>query len=80
MQERPTPETIRRRIIEAIPEAQVEVRLFSGDDHFEVEVVSPAFRGLSRVAQHRMVYEALGEALRDRIHALALKTRAPKEH
>ena len=60
-----------------IPDAEVSVRLFSGDDHFEMEVVSPAFTGKPRVAQHQMVYDALGEHMRGAIHALALKTRAP---
>ncbi len=75
----PTPEEIESLIRAAIPEAEVRVRLFSGDDHFEAEVISPAFRGKSRVAQHQMVYAALGEHMRQAIHALALKTGVPEE-
>ncbi len=73
------PDDIRTMIEAAIPDARVEVRLFSGDDHFEVEVTSPAFAGLPRVRQHRMVYAALGGSLREAIHALALTTRAPDD-
>jgi len=62
-----------------IPQSNVDVRLFSGDDHFEMQVVSPAFTGKSKVAQHQMVYQALGEHMRSRIHALALKTYTPEQ-
>lgn len=68
------PELLRTMVIAAIPEASVSVRLYSGDDHFEMEVISPAFAGKSRVAQHKMVYDALGDHMRQAIHALALKT------
>ena len=49
----------------------------SGESHFTVEIVSPAFAGLSRLARQRAVNAALGDLLRDRIHALAIKARAP---
>lgn len=70
------PEQLRELVMQAIPDAEVSVRLYSGDDHFEMEVVSAAFAGKSRVAQHQMVYAALGDNMRAAIHALALKTRA----
>lgn len=63
-------------LIEAgLPGAQVTVR---GDDgqHFEAEVISPAFAGLSMVKQHQQVYATLGGRMGGEIHALALKTRA----
>lgn len=44
-----------------------------GETHFEVTIVSPCFRGLSRVQQHQLVYAALGEVMGDPVHALALK-------
>jgi BolA family transcriptional regulator, general stress-responsive regulator len=47
--------------------------------HFRVFIVSPAFSGKPLVARHRMVYEALSEQMRDEIHALAIKARAPEE-
>lgn len=70
------PEQLRELVLQAIPDAEVSVSLYSGDDHFEMEVVSPSFAGKSRVAQHQMVYTALGENMRAAVHALALKTRA----
>ncbi len=74
-----TPEAITDMVKRSIPDADVQVRLFSGDDHFEVEVVSAVFAGKSRVAQHQMVYAALGEHMKAAIHALALKTSVPTE-
>ncbi|MDX8405585.1 MAG: BolA family transcriptional regulator [Mariprofundus sp.] len=75
----PTPEQIAEMIRSHLPDAEVEVRLYSGDDHFEATVTSSAFAGKTRVAQHQMVYKALGEQMKQAIHALALKTAAPKE-
>ena len=71
-----TPEQLRELVLAHIPDATVEVKLYSGNDHFEMEVVSPSFSGKSRVTQHQMVYAALGDNMRAAIHALALKTRA----
>ncbi len=51
----------------------------TGESHFRVLVVSPRFAGRSRVDRHRLVNDALGELLRNRIHALAVKTFAPGE-
>lgn len=75
----PKPEELVALVKQGIPDAEVVVQLFSGDDHFEMEVVSAAFSGKSRVAQHQMVYAALGEQMRSAIHALALKTSIPVE-
>ena len=73
--DRVDPESLRNLVLAALPDAVVEVQLYSGDDHFEMSVASAAFAGKSRVAQHQMVYEALGQHMRDAVHALALKTR-----
>jgi len=51
----------------------------AGESHFTVEIVSDRFRGLSRLARQRAVNAALADLLRDRIHALAIKARAPGE-
>ena len=51
----------------------------SGESHFTVEVESPHFVGLNRVARQRAVNAALAELLRDKVHALAIKARAPGE-
>lgn len=47
--------------------------------HFSVLLVSPRFAGLSRVARHRLVYDALGPLMRQGIHALELRALAPGE-
>ena len=50
-----------------------------GESHFSVTIVSAAFAGASRVARQRMVHAALAEELRERVHALQLRTLAPAE-
>jgi BolA protein len=51
----------------------------AGESHFTVEIESPRFTGQNRVSRQRAVNAALGDLLRDRIHALAIKARAPGE-
>ena len=51
----------------------------SGESHFTVEIESPLFAGKSRLERQRAVNAALGDLLRDRIHALAIRARAPGE-
>jgi BolA protein len=51
----------------------------SGESHFTVSIESAAFVGLSRVQRQRLVNQALAELLAERIHALAIKARAPGE-
>lgn len=51
----------------------------TGESHFRLLVVSPRFAGQSRLERHRLVNEALGSLLRNKIHALAIKTFAPGE-
>jgi acid stress-induced BolA-like protein IbaG/YrbA len=52
----------------------------SGDGaHFDAVIVSPAFMGLSRIRQHQLVYAALGDRMREEIHALSMKTFSPEE-
>jgi len=72
----PKPQEVVAMIQRSIPDAEVQAELFSGDNHFEVVVKSASFAGKSRVAQHQMVYAALGEQMKEAIHALALKTLA----
>lgn len=71
------PEHLQELVRKAIPDAEVQVHLYAGNDHFEMEVISPSFAGKSRIAQHQMVYAALGDNMREAVHALALKTRTP---
>lgn len=51
----------------------------TGESHFRVLVVAPAFAGKSRIERHRMVNAALAEELKGRVHALAIKAYAPGE-
>lgn len=61
------------------PDATVEIKDLAGDgDHYAAHVVSSAFKGVPRVRQHQMVYEALGGRMGGVLHALALTTAAPK--
>jgi stress-induced morphogen len=70
---------IERMILEAFPDAVVEIRDLAGDgDHYQATVVSAAFRGKSRVQQHQMVYAALKGNMGGVLHALALSTSAPQ--
>ena len=70
---------IERMIKEALPDAQVTIRDLAGDgDHYAAEVVSEQFRGLSRVKQHQLVYDALKGNMGGVLHALALQTSAPE--
>lgn len=50
-----------------------------GESHFSLDIESEAFAGKSRVERQRMVYRALGELMRERVHALQLRARAPGE-
>ncbi len=69
---------IERRIKQAIPDAQVEIRDLAGDgDHYAATVVSATFKGKSRVQQHQMVNAAFGADMGTLLHSLALQTRAP---
>lgn len=61
-----------------IPDADVQMTDLAGDnDHWQAVVTSAAFRGKLRVAQHQMVYAALGSKMGNELHALALETRVP---
>lgn len=50
-----------------------------GESHFALSIESPAFSGLNRVERQRKVYAALGELMRDRVHALTIRASAPGE-
>ncbi len=64
----------------ALPGAQVTVEDLAGDgDHYAAAVVSEHFRGLSRVKQHQMVFQALGGRMGGQLHALALQTNVPDQ-
>ncbi len=67
-----TPEELKERIETGIPGAVAEV---TGDGHhFNAVVSAAAFNGLTRIAQHRLVYDVFGAEVGDRIHALSIHT------
>ena len=70
--------SIEEAIRGAIECSHVDIR---GDDgvHFEALIVSPAFAGVNRVRRHQMVYAALGDRMREEIHALSMHTLSPEE-
>ena len=74
----PSPAEIKQRIEAAIPGAQADVEDYTGGgDHFRATVTAPAFQGLGRIEQHRLVYAVFAAEIGGPIHALALRTQAP---
>ena len=51
----------------------------AGESHFSLTIESDAFAGKSRVERQRLVYRALGDLMRERVHALSIKAIAPRE-
>ncbi len=73
----PTPDEVQAFIEAGLPCAHLEV---TGDGrHFFATIVSSEFEGLSRVRRHQRVYAALGERMKEQIHALSMKTLTPNE-
>jgi acid stress-induced BolA-like protein IbaG/YrbA len=71
------PNFIRQCIEKGLQCDHVEV---AGDGHhFEAVIVSPQFRGIPKVRQHQLVYAALGDRMREEIHALSMRTLTPEE-
>jgi stress-induced morphogen len=69
---------IERMIREAIPDAQVTIEDLRGDgDHYAAHVVAASFKGMTRVQQHQMVYQALRGRMGGELHAMALQTSVP---
>ncbi len=73
-------ETIADMIRSGIPSATVTIQDLRGDgEHYSAHIVSPSFKGLTRVQQHQMVYKALQGKMGGELHALAIQTSVPKE-
>ena len=71
------PNLIKQYIEQGLETEHVEV---AGDGrHFEAIIVSPLFRGKRKVQQHQLVYGALGDRMREEIHALSMQTLTPEE-
>ena len=72
-----TPESIKQSITAGLVCEHVEV---AGDGtHWEALVVSPAFVGLSRIKQHQLVYAAMGDRMREEVHALSMQSLTPAQ-
>jgi len=73
----PTPEQIKNYIAAGLECTHLEVE---GDgQHFTAVIVSPAFAGKRLIQRHQIVYAALGDRMREEIHALSMKTLTPEE-
>ncbi len=73
----PTPELVKNYITAGLDCSHIEVE---GDgQHFNAVIVSPLFTGKRLIARHQLVYAALGERMREEIHALSMKTLTPEE-
>lgn len=67
---------IKDLILEAIPNATVSIQDMVGDgNHYAVEVTSSSFKDLSRVKQHKMVYDSLKGGMNNALHALSITTK-----
>jgi acid stress-induced BolA-like protein IbaG/YrbA len=72
-----TPEQLREYIAKSLECVKLEV---AGDgQHFEALIVSTAFAGKNRIQRHQAVYAALGERMKEEVHALSMKTLTPEE-
>ena len=72
-----TPESIKSGIESGLACERVEV--IGDGQHFQAVIVSSAFEGKSRVQRHQLVYKALGDRMREEIHALSMQTLTPEE-
>jgi acid stress-induced BolA-like protein IbaG/YrbA len=72
-----TPESVKQSIQSGLACDHVEV--LGDGQHFQALIVSGEFAGRNRVQRHQLVYAALGERMRDEIHALSMKTFSPEE-
>ena len=73
----PSPADIERFI--ALGLACEHLRVEGDGRHFFATIVSPEFEGQSRIARHQIIYRALGDRMREQIHALSMKTLTPSE-
>jgi stress-induced morphogen len=65
---------------DAFPDGRIAIEDLAGDgDHYKARIVSNAFRGLTRVRQHQLVYAALKGCMGGELHALALETAPPAD-
>ena len=72
-----TPESVKLSIANGLACEHVEV--IGDGQHFQAVIVAAAFAGKSRVQRHQLVYAALGDRMREEIHALSMRTLTPEE-
>jgi stress-induced morphogen len=73
-----SPEELKAVLVRAFPDAEVEIEDLTGTkDHYRARIVSKVFEGKGRIEQHRMVYAALGEAMKGQVHAFTFATYTP---
>lgn len=73
-----TKSEIRRMVETAIPGAILHIEDLAGDgDHYAIRVISEKFASKSRIQQHQMVYQALGDRMGGQLHALSIQTSLP---
>ncbi len=72
-----TPESVKSGIEAGLACERVEV--LGDGQHFQALIVSSAFQGKNRVQRHQLVYRALGDRMREEIHALSMQTLTPEE-
>ena len=70
-----TVEEIKKHILEAIPDAKIEMKDLMGDNnHYSAKIKSKLFKGMSKVEQHKLVYKSLKGKMGNELHALSLTT------
>ena len=73
------PKQVEKLIKDGLPDADVLVEdPFNDQTHLKATITSPSFTGKSRIAQHRLVYAALGNAFDGPLHALQIITKEPQ--
>ena len=72
-----TPEQVKSYIEQGL--VCTELRVAGDGQHFEALIVSDVFDGKTRIQRHQLVYKALGERMRQEVHALSMRTLTPEE-
>ncbi len=78
-----TPAEVTQALKIAFPQALIAAEDSAcghGSEHFQVEVISSEFEGISLVERHRRVYAALAPYLQKDMHALVIQAKTPQEH
>ena len=69
-------EEIKKLIVSSIPDASIEIKDLMGDsNHYSAIIKSKMFNGLSKIEQHKLVYNSLKGKMGNELHALAIKTK-----